>query len=29
MAVYYHDTSALFKHYHTEIGTLVVDQILA
>ena len=29
MAVYYHDTSALVKHYHEEIGTMVVDQIIA
>ena len=29
MAVYYHDTSALVKHYHEEIGTTVVDQIIA
>jgi len=28
MAVYYHDTSALMKHYHTEIGTAVVDHLL-
>ena len=28
MAVYYHDTSALVKHYHTEIGTAVVDDLL-
>lgn len=29
MTVYYHDTSAAIKHYHVEIGTTVVDQILA
>ncbi len=29
MVVYYHDTSALVKHYHEEIGTAVVDQIIS
>ncbi|MCH8292083.1 type II toxin-antitoxin system VapC family toxin [Candidatus Poribacteria bacterium] len=29
MAVYYHDTSALVKHYHTEVGTPIVDHLLA
>ena len=28
MSVYYHDSSALIKHYHTEIGTATVDSIL-
>ncbi len=28
MSVYYHDSSALIKHYHTEIGTAMVDTIL-
>lgn len=28
MAVYYHDTSALIKHYHMETGTAAVDQLL-
>ncbi len=28
MSVYYHDSSALIKHYHTEIGTAMVDSIL-
>lgn len=29
MAAYYHDSSSLIKHYHVEIGTPVVDKILA
>ena len=29
MAAYYHDSSALIKHYHIGIGTQVVDSILA
>jgi predicted nucleic acid-binding protein len=29
MASYYHDSSALIKHYHAELGTSVVDQLLA
>jgi uncharacterized protein len=29
MSVYYHDSSALIKHYHAEVGTPVVDNILA
>ena len=29
MATYYHDSSALIKHYHTELGTPVVGKILS
>ncbi|HIE28632.1 TPA: hypothetical protein EYP66_15240 [Candidatus Poribacteria bacterium] len=29
MTTYYLDTSALIKHYHVEVGTPVVDEILS